>query len=133
MQNNPDGLINEEVLGAYCPWGGGANPSIAEDHVFGANMYTDMEKAVCKERIKAAPEVVWGTFNYTTEDYEQLAILENDIKTYVTDMRAKFVTGDADLDADWDNYIKTLERMGLAELVEIYQRGLDAYNQAAGL
>ncbi len=133
VQHNPDGLINEEVLGAYCPWGGGANPSIAEDHVFGANMYTAMERTVCMERIKAAPEVVWGNFNYTAEDYEELSILENDINTYVSEMRAKFVTGDADLDADWDSYLKTLERMRLAQLIEIYQRGLDNYNKAAGL
>jgi len=132
VQKNPDGLLNEEVLGAYIPWGGGANPSMAEDHVFGENMYTEIEKAVCRERIKNAPEAVWGSFNYNQEQYDRLTVLENDIITYVTDMRAKFITGDASLDNDWDMYVNTLNRMGLAELVSIYQSGLDAYNAAAG-
>ena len=34
-------------------------------------------------------------------------------------MRAKFITGDADLDADWEEYINTLNRMGLEELFSI--------------
>lgn len=133
VQNNPDGLINEEVLGAYVPWGGGANPSMAEDHVFGENMYTDMEKDVCQERIQYGPEIVWGTFNYSDEQYRRLSVLENDVETYITDMRAKFITGDANFEEDWDNYVQTLNRMGLEELMTIYQSGLDTYNAAAGL
>lgn len=132
VQKNPNGLINEEVLGSYIPWGGGANPSMAEDHVFGENMYSDIEKAVCKERIKSGPDVVWGTFNYTDEQYDRLSTLENDIKTYLNDMRAKFITGELDIDAQWDNYVNTLNRMGLEELCSIYQSGLDAYNKATG-
>lgn len=130
VQNNPDGLLNEEVLGKYIPWGGGANPSMAEDHVFGENMYSDVEKAVCKERLKYGPEVVWGKFNYTDEEYQRLSIIENDINTYINEMRAKFITGDADLDADWEEYINTLNRMGLEELFTIYKSGLDAYEKA---
>lgn len=127
VQNNPDGLINEEVLGAYVPWGGGANPTIAENNCFGNNMYTEIEKANCAARMAYAPEVVWGEFNYTIDQYARLSVLENDIATYVNDMRAKFITGDANLETDWDSYVQTLNRMGLAELIEIYQSGLDTY------
>jgi putative aldouronate transport system substrate-binding protein len=103
---------------------------MAEDHVFGENMYSDVEKAVCKERLKYGPEVVWGKFNYTDEEYQRLSIIENDINTYINEMRAKFITGDADLDADWEEYINTLNRMGLEELFTIYKSGLDAYEKA---
>lgn len=133
VQNNPDGLLNEEVLGSYVPWGGGANPSMAEDRVFGENMFSDVEKAVCKVRIKAAPEVVWGKFNFDDEQYRRLSILQTDIDTYVQEMRAKFITGDADIDADWENYISTLNRMGLEEYYAINQAGLEAYKKAAGI
>ncbi len=130
VQHNPDGLINEEVLGAYVPWGGGANPTLAENSCFGNNMYTQVEKDNCKARMAYAPEIVWGKFNYTNDQYARLSILENDIATYVNDMKAKFITGDASLEKDWDTYVQTLNRMGLLELVSIYQSGLDSYNAA---
>lgn len=53
------------------------------------------------------------------------------METYITDMRAKFITGDANFEEDWDNYVQTLNRMGLEELMTIYQSGLDTYNAAA--
>lgn len=130
VNHNPEGLINEEVLGAYVPWGGSVNPSMYDNACFGNNLYTPMESAVCAERIKSAVPEAWGTFNYSDEEYMRLATLESDIQTYVTDMRAKFITGDADIEADWDQYVATLERMQLEELMKIYQNGLDRYNAA---
>jgi putative aldouronate transport system substrate-binding protein len=35
---------------------------------------------------------------------------------------------DGGVDEQWDNYVKTLEKMGLNELMELYQTGLDRYN-----
>ena len=131
VQHNPDGLINEEVLGLYVPWGGADNPSVYNDATFGNNMYTPMESSVCAERIKyRLDKEAWGSFNYSDEEYDRLAILEGDINTYVSDMRAKFVTGDADIDKDWDTYVETLNRMGLEELMSIYAKGLERSQQA---
>ena len=127
VKNNPDGLNTEEVLGTYVPWSGGSNPSIAEDRCFGTNMYPALEQSITKALMAYTPEIVWGEFNYSSEDATKLTTLETDIKTYVDDMTAKFVAGTESFDG-WDDYIATLERMGLDELMGIYQSGLDDYN-----
>ena len=50
--------------------------------------------------------------------------------TYLNESQAKFITGNLSLDTDWDAYVATLQQIGLTELMEIYQRGLDAYEAA---
>lgn len=127
VKDNPDGLNIEEVLGSYVPWSGGSNPSMAEDRCFGTNMYPPLEQGITKALFEFAPPVVWGNFNYSTEDVTKMTILEQDIETYVIDMRAKLITGNESFDV-WDEYIETINKMGLDELMEIYERGLADYN-----
>ena len=51
-----------------------------------------------------------------------------DITTKVTEMNAAFITGQADIETEWDNYIKTLNAMGLQDVIDVYQAALDRYN-----
>ena len=127
VKNNPDGLGIEEVLGSYVPWAGGSNPSIAEDTYFGNNMYPALEQQITRSLLEYTPDEAWGLFNYDEADATRLSTLETDIDTYMTEMRAKFVTGNASLENEWDTYIETLNQIGLGELMEIYRRGLEAY------
>ena len=126
VAKNPEGLTSEEVLGKYLAWGGGSNPSIAEDTCFG-NIYPELEKEITQSLLQYAPDEVWGPFTYSMEDTTRLATLEQDINTYVTDMKAKFITGNTSF-GEWDSYKDTLNKMGFDELMQIYQRGLDDYN-----
>ena len=57
---------------------------------------------------------------------ERLLILDTDIHTYMKSCAAKFIRGEMSFD-EWDTYCKTLEGMGLEELVGIYQERLDTY------
>jgi putative aldouronate transport system substrate-binding protein len=41
-------------------------------------------------------------------------------------MFTRFVRGDADIDAEWDNYVATLDGMGLANYLQVYQDAYDA-------
>ena len=50
-----------------------------------------------------------------------------DINAYITESTAKFITGEADIAAEWDNYVKALEQMGLQDVIDVYQA---AYNRA---
>lgn len=51
----------------------------------------------------------------------------NDISNYVAEMNAAFITGQKDIEKDWDNYIETLESMDLQDIIDIYQAALDRY------
>ncbi|MFY9297150.1 MAG: ABC transporter substrate-binding protein [Caldicoprobacterales bacterium] len=62
---------------------------------------------------------------FTEEQSNELADLEKTIQDYVEQMVARFITGDADLENDWDNYVSTLEDMGIDRYVEIIQEAYD--------
>jgi len=63
-------------------------------------------------------------------DQIEFADLKTQISTYVAESIVRFATGDMDL-SEWDNYIKTLEDMGLDRFIELIQNGYDFYNNAA--
>ncbi len=60
------------------------------------------------------------------EDATKVTQISNDINTYAKDMRAKFILGKADIDKEWDAYVKQLETLGIKELNKIYN---DAFNR----
>jgi putative aldouronate transport system substrate-binding protein len=40
-------------------------------------------------------------------------------------MFARFITGDADIDTEWDDYLKELENMRLPRYLELMQQSYD--------
>ena len=73
------------------------------------------------------PEEIYPKVIFDQDQTKQLDILKTDINTYVTKMTAKFIL-EGNVDAGWDDYIKTLNNMGVEDLVQIYQDALDVYN-----
>ena len=55
----------------------------------------------------------------------EVAEMTANLDTYYKSMMAKFVRGEADLDADWDSYLAELDNIGLQEYLAIYQETLD--------
>jgi putative aldouronate transport system substrate-binding protein len=55
----------------------------------------------------------------------EMAELNGNLDTYYKSMMAKFVRGEADLDADWDSYLAELDKMGLQDYLAVYQEALD--------
>ncbi len=53
-----------------------------------------------------------------------------DIQLYTDEMAAKFITGAADIEAEWDSYVQQCEQMGLSEVLEVYQASYDRWNAA---
>ena len=126
VSNNPDGLNMEEALGSYVCWSGGANPSVADDEHFGNHQIPELTVNAALALAEYAPEEAWGTFNYAAEDSNRISVLTTDISTYLSDMTAKFITGEAGFD-QWDSYKAQIDKMGLEEYREIVQRTVDAY------
>ena len=94
--------------------------------------YTDAQKAAVPTWIEAydssdetMPNERW--LSYTTEESQHKADLQNDIETYQTEMRLKFITGQLDIDAEWDNYCAALEGMGIHTMEQINQAAVDRY------
>ena len=70
---------------------------------------------------------VYPTLFYTDAENSERAIIVTDITNYFGNMVAQFVTGQSDIDAEWDNYLKKLDDMGLPRLLEIEQAAYDRY------
>ena len=64
------------------------------------------------------------------DELDTLNDCNTDITTKVTEMTAAFITGQADLEADWDTYLADLESMGLQDVLDAYGAALERYNQA---
>lgn len=63
---------------------------------------------------------------YSQEDSSEMSVLKTDIDTLVKQKFAEWVSGEADVDAEWEDYKASLEAMGLPRLMEIYQKYWDA-------
>lgn len=66
---------------------------------------------------------------FTAEESERGNVIENDLYTYVTMMTTKFIIGEVSLDK-FDEYIDTLNKTGLPELLEIKKAALARWNEA---
>ena len=70
---------------------------------------------------KDAPEQV-EVILYTEQELNDIREIRSSIDSYREESRALFITGALNLDRDWDNYLQTLDRMGLQRYLEIAQR-----------
>ena len=59
---------------------------------------------------------------YTEEDSMTIADIDATLKDYVKQAMAQFVTGDLDLEKDWDQYLQNLEGMRYKERIAIMQK-----------
>lgn len=63
-----------------------------------------------------------------TEDENDIYVEKwMDISKYVTQMFAAFVTGDEDIEAQWDTYVANLQQMGLQDVLDCYDAAYARY------
>ncbi len=78
------------------------------------------------EPYKQPAEMVLPPLALSDEQASAIADPEATITQYVNQMFARFVRGEGDVDAEWDQYLATLEGMGLADYLRVYQEAYDA-------
>ena len=62
----------------------------------------------------------------TADESSEYSMIYNEIKTYVDEMTLKFILGTESLD-NFDQYISTLQGMGVDRMIEIYQGAYDRF------
>ncbi|MEK3889106.1 extracellular solute-binding protein [Bacillus sp. FSL K6-3431] len=127
IRNHPDGLTQDQAVGEYLIWPGTGYLGLRKQEYFkGAEgMPSTLETAE-----KLSPYIVkeiWPPFNYTVEEIDEMNVLRNDIETYIGEMQAKFITGRTPFE-DWDNYVKTFDKMGLDKYMKIYNDAYERYS-----
>jgi len=63
---------------------------------------------------------------YNEKEQEVMDEYHPNILSYVTESFARFVTGDMNIDKDWDSYVAEFNKMGLADVISATQ---SAYNR----
>lgn len=70
---------------------------------------------------------IWTYLKFTDDEQyvidNKLAIIE----TYYKKMAAEFITGVTDIEANWEAYCAELDKMGIADVVEVYQAAYDRF------
>lgn len=127
----PDGSIEyteeaDKEKSKFLSWAGGFYPAMLTDKTFKGG-------EASKESVEAAakvegqwPEEVWPQFTFTEEEIARFVPLETDLKKYVDEMTAKFIVGDVPF-TEWDKYVSTIEKIGLADYLEIYTAAYERY------
>ena len=63
---------------------------------------------------------------FSDEEQEELSILQTEIGDYVKRAIARWIV-DGNVDAEWDDYLKQLDRIDLPKAMEIYQAAYDRF------
>ncbi len=61
----------------------------------------------------------------TADETENSAEAYNMMQNYYREIGAKFITGELDIDENWDAYLAELEKMGMSDALAIYQTSYD--------
>lgn len=63
----------------------------------------------------------------------EYAGLWSDISTYASTELFKFVMGEKNFEADWDNFLAQMDAMNIQRCIDLYQEAYDDYNEFYGL
>lgn len=114
----------DNVYGGYYPYV--EPPADLRSAAKGKTVDEDF-KTNSAELEKFLPEEIWPSFVPTPEESKEQSAILTDINKYITEMRVKFITGKANLETDWDNYVGTLDRMGAQKYLEIKKSQYERY------
>jgi len=127
----PDGTLEytEEAkkdMNSFVSWAGGWYPALLTSKTFKGGEATPPSMAAAEKVAPQWPEEVWPPFTYTADELLRFTPLQTDINKYVSEMTDKFITGDAPF-SEWDNYVSTIQKMGLKDYLEIYKAAYERY------
>ncbi|PAV31668.1 ABC transporter substrate-binding protein [Virgibacillus profundi] len=126
ITNSPDGLTLDQELAKYVTWPGGGYPGIVKEEFFKGTESSPSSLESAEILKPYLIEEVWPKFTYTLEESDNLSVLSTDIEKYVEETRDKFITGDVPF-TEWDNYVETIENMGLEDYMEIQKAAYGRY------
>lgn len=72
----------------------------------------------------------YPTLSFTEDELRRISPVENDVRTYITEARARFIIGEDDIDKTWDTYVEAINKMGIGTVIEINQQAYNKYLDA---
>ena len=126
VTNNPEGMGSFIAEAKYLNW---CAPYCLDERYYDS-IYDTQAQADANE--------IWNSNRDTTQKYYgEMTADENaaysdkysDIDTYISNMSISFMTGAADIDAEWDDFVSQIQSMGIDDCIQIKQQAYDRYLQ----
>jgi len=118
MQAGPNILYNDEV-------GIVLTGATTDEAKVQSDWMTLYQKDSVNAVFDAKPEERIVTLPLTVEENETIAEPYNVLKKYWQEAVGNFLTGEWDIDGYWDTYLAELEKMGMSDVLAIYQTSYD--------
>lgn len=77
------------------------------------------------------PEYLPQNLYMSDEDYETFNSIQTSLRDYVRTSVAQFITGELDIEKDWDSYVQQLQSYDIDTYLSLYQKAFDEYNSTA--
>lgn len=126
--NNPDGVSTAQMLKGYVQ--SSYNGPLIQDvrYMEQYAQYQQQKDAinVWKQTNNSAHRMPPVTLN--EDEANEVSAIRSEIKAYVDEFFFKSMFGDVDIDAEWDDYVATIEKMGVQEMLDNYTQALDRFN-----
>ncbi len=103
------------------PWG------IPKDHDLWYSAIDNIEKVLYNETLEKYMPYTPPTESLLpviamTEEQSRIAVdIEVPMDQYISQATIQFITGEKDIEADWDTYVAEIEKLGLADYLEVYR------------
>lgn len=99
------------------------------------NMSQDMTNALNERTVytdtiaKATTEDTYPQMfmKYSAEDQNAMAVAQANINNIIDNYWSLWMTGQSDIDADWDSYVESVDAAGLQDILKIRQTAFDTY------
>ena len=118
----------EKQISQYMPWVGINSPGLVKEKYYTGVETSDASLESADKIEPYVPENIWPELTYTKDETSVLASKGMDVEKYAGEMRDKFIAGMEKLDdSTWEEYIETLEDMGLNEYMEARQTAYERY------
>ena len=75
-------------------------------------------------------EVAFPSTFFLPDQQNRIDVIEADLNKYMEEMEAAFFTGTKDIESEYEEFIATLKKMNVEELIEIYQESYDSWADA---
>ena len=111
-------MIPPELFGSQISAQGGDTGGVVNA---GAQKYAEEFHKSVAERLAHLPDEMIAKLVLTEDEQNDIAEIKTSIDSYQLEALTGFVTGTMDLDSGWDNYIDTLNTIGLEQYINIVQ------------
>ncbi|MBP3544656.1 MAG: hypothetical protein J6J86_10545, partial [Lachnospiraceae bacterium] len=78
------------------------------------------------EKVRQPLETVMPDLYMSEEDTAEMSLLSTNVQDTQKEFMVQFITGEKDIDSEWESYKSSLENVGLSRYLELLQKAYDA-------